>query len=170
MFILIIESNEWLVHSPLCEEEMVGCCFIIENVDYCVREISDPQIQEQTSSLSPLQEHEEERKEEENKHKEKEKEEDKHMTAITDTYGPFTGQVKFIQFILQIICTMTDACRRAFLYAHPRLVEGLYLCSLQLTSDMLGKVYAVIDQRRGKVIIYFAYFLLDGFRTIASRN
>ncbi len=59
-----------------------------------------------------------------------------------DTFGPIEGQ---------IMGTIGELCRKSFLYAGPRVVEGMYVCSLQLTIDFIGKVYAVIGKRRGKV-------------------
>ena len=60
-----------------------------------------------------------------------------------DSYGPFTGQV---------IATMKDICKRAFLNAEPRLVEGVYLVSMHATPDAYGKIYGVINKCRGRVV------------------
>jgi ribosome assembly protein 1 len=51
----------------------------------------------------------------------KEKAEDNSESISQDTYGPFTGQ---------IISCVKNLCRRAFLNADPRIVEGFYLCDL----------------------------------------
>ncbi len=59
-----------------------------------------------------------------------------------DTYGPFSGQV---------MSTVRGLCRKAFMNADPRLVEGLYMCTMQVSSSTLGKIYTVINKRRGKV-------------------
>lgn len=59
-----------------------------------------------------------------------------------DTYGPFGGQ---------IMSTARDLCRKAFMNADPRLVEGLYICTMQVSSGTLGKIYSVIHKRRGRV-------------------
>lgn len=60
-----------------------------------------------------------------------------------DSYGPFAGQV---------IATMKDICKRAFLNADPRLVEGVYLVSMHATPDSYGKIYGVINKCRGRVV------------------
>lgn len=59
-----------------------------------------------------------------------------------DTYGPFQGQ---------IISTMRDACRGAVLTNSPRLVEGMYECTFQTTQEHIGRLYAVINRKRGKI-------------------
>ena len=59
-----------------------------------------------------------------------------------DTYGPFQGQ---------FLSTLRDACKQSVLTNSPRLVEGVYECTLQTTQDYIGKLYAVLNKRRGKV-------------------
>ena len=54
-----------------------------------------------------------------------------------DSYGPFSGQV---------IATVKDLCKRAFLNAEPRIVEGMYLVSMHATPDSYGKIYGVINK------------------------
>ncbi|CAG9326554.1 unnamed protein product [Blepharisma stoltei] len=60
-----------------------------------------------------------------------------------DPYGPFQGQV---------ICTMRDACRGAVLANSPRIVEGMYECTFQTTQEHIGRLYAVINRKRGKIV------------------
>ncbi|CAG8540937.1 6028_t:CDS:2 [Paraglomus brasilianum] len=52
----------------------------------------------------------------------------------------------------QIMTTMRDACRQAFLEWSPRLMRAMYSCDIQTTTDVLGKVYAVIARRKGKIV------------------
>ena len=87
--------------SPLCEERMVGACFLIEAIEYV-----DVKLE-------------------------------------YDPYGPFAGQV---------MSTTRDLCRKAFINADPRVVEGLYLCTMQVSSSTLGKIYSVIHKRRGRMV------------------
>ena len=58
-------------------------------------------------------------------------------------YGPFSGQ---------IISTMNEACRRAFQSRPQRLMAAMYSCSILVSSDVLGKVYAVLSRRHGRVL------------------
>ena len=87
--------------SPLCEERMVGACFLIEAIEYV-----DVKLE-------------------------------------YDPYGPFAGQ---------IMSTTRELCRKAFMNADPRLVEGLYMCTMQVSSGTLGKIYSVIHKRRGRMV------------------
>lgn len=52
----------------------------------------------------------------------------------------------------QIISTMREACRQAFLTWSPRLMLAVYTCSIQAASEVLGKVYAVVSKRRGRIL------------------
>lgn len=57
-------------------------------------------------------------------------------------YGPFLGQV---------IGTVKDCCRQAFLNGDPRLYEALYLCIFQIRQEHIGKIHSVINKRRGNI-------------------
>ncbi len=76
--------------------------------------------------------------EEESKAKEESEE-----AAKVDSYGPVTGQ---------LISTMKRACTEAFLLRSSRLVEAIYLCTLQCPSEQLGKAYSVLGRRRGTIL------------------
>ncbi|KAJ3123427.1 Elongation factor-like GTPase 1 [Nowakowskiella sp. JEL0407] len=52
----------------------------------------------------------------------------------------------------QIISTMREACRQVFLTWSPRLMLAMYSCELQAPSEVLGKVYGVLNKRKGKII------------------
>ena len=60
-----------------------------------------------------------------------------------DTYGPFSGQ---------LISTMKEGCRRAFLAQPARLMAAMYTCNILATAEVLGKLYAVLGRRNGRVI------------------
>ncbi|KAL1922585.1 uncharacterized protein VTP21DRAFT_10124 [Calcarisporiella thermophila] len=51
----------------------------------------------------------------------------------------------------QVISTMREACRQAFLEWSPRLHLAMYSCDIQATAEVLGKVYGVIARRRGRI-------------------
>ncbi|XP_015789926.1 elongation factor-like GTPase 1 [Tetranychus urticae] len=61
----------------------------------------------------------------------------------SDPYGPFTGQ---------IMSTVKDGCRKAFQAQPQRLMAAMYSCTIQVTSEALGKMYAVIRRRHGRTI------------------
>ncbi|KAK5797271.1 hypothetical protein F5H01DRAFT_385221 [Linnemannia elongata] len=52
----------------------------------------------------------------------------------------------------QVITSMRDACRLGFLEWSPRLMLAMYSCDIQTTAEVLGKVYAVIARRKGKIL------------------
>ncbi|KAJ2162592.1 Cytoplasmic GTPase/eEF2-like protein (ribosomal biogenesis) [Coemansia sp. RSA 552] len=52
----------------------------------------------------------------------------------------------------QIITTIRDAIKTGFLQWSPRLHLAMYTCDIQATSEVLGKVYAVINRRRGRIL------------------
>ncbi|PIA19245.1 P-loop containing nucleoside triphosphate hydrolase protein [Coemansia reversa NRRL 1564] len=52
----------------------------------------------------------------------------------------------------QIITTVRDAIKMGFLHWSPRLHLAMYTCDIQATSDVLGKVYGVINRRRGRIL------------------
>jgi len=74
----------------------------------------------------------------------KDAKEDSKEESRSDTFGPFSGQV---------ISIVKDLCKKAFLNAQPRIVEGMYLCSLQApTPEAYGVVYNIMDKCRGTII------------------
>ncbi|RHY38193.1 hypothetical protein DYB38_012516, partial [Aphanomyces astaci] len=61
--------------------------------------------------------------------------EDMVLTPTEDAaaiYGPLSGQV---------ISTMKSGCRNAFIQQPVRLVEAMYLCTVQCHAEQLGKLY-----------------------------
>jgi len=62
---------------------------------------------------------------------------------MNDPYGPISGQ---------IMSAAKEACLESFMGADPRLVEGVYLCYLQVPVDQIGPVYDVLNRRRSTVV------------------
>ncbi|KAJ2807338.1 Cytoplasmic GTPase/eEF2-like protein (ribosomal biogenesis), partial [Coemansia furcata] len=52
----------------------------------------------------------------------------------------------------QIISAVRDAIKAGFLHWSPRLHLAMYTCDIQATSEVLGKVYGVINRRRGRIL------------------
>ncbi|QQP39437.1 Uncharacterized protein FKW44_020322 [Caligus rogercresseyi] len=59
------------------------------------------------------------------------------------SYGPLSGQ---------IISTTKEACRSAFQAQPMRLMAGMYTCDIHVKAEVLGKMYAVLGKRHGKVV------------------
>ena len=60
-----------------------------------------------------------------------------------DSFGPLSGQ---------LISAMKETCRRAFLAQPTRLMMAMYSCQIQATADVLGRLYAVLGRRGGRVL------------------
>lgn len=108
--------------GPLCEEPILGSVFLIENIELLKKNQKPTAVTSVATGESEVVEEEK---------------------GQSDSYGPFAGQV---------IATVKDICKRAFLNADPRLVEGVYLVSMHATPDAYGKIYGVINKCRGKVV------------------
>ncbi|RKO93267.1 P-loop containing nucleoside triphosphate hydrolase protein [Blyttiomyces helicus] len=66
--------------------------------------------------------------------------------------GAETDAAKLSALSGQIITTVRDACRQAFLTWSPRLMLATYSCDLQAPSEVLGRVYGVLARRRGRIL------------------
>ena len=64
------------------------------------------------------------------------------MTQASDVCGPFSGR---------LISAMKEGSRRAFLSRPARLMAAMYTCDILATADVLGKLYAVLGRRNGRV-------------------
>ncbi|KAG4067437.1 hypothetical protein HA402_009674 [Bradysia odoriphaga] len=60
-----------------------------------------------------------------------------------DTSGIMSGQ---------IISTVKEACRKAFQNQSQRLVTPMYACNIVCSADVLGRMYAVIGRRHGRIL------------------
>ncbi|PON74116.1 Translation elongation factor [Parasponia andersonii] len=52
----------------------------------------------------------------------------------------------------QVMTAVKDACRAAVLQKKPRLVEAMYFCELNTSTEYLGPMYAVLARRRARVL------------------
>lgn len=60
-----------------------------------------------------------------------------------DRFGPFSGQ---------LMSAVKEGCRRAFLLQPVRLMAAMYTCDIQTTAEVLGRMYAVLAKREGRVL------------------
>lgn len=58
-------------------------------------------------------------------------------------FGPMSGQ---------IMSAVKEGCRRAFQLQPMRLMAAMYTCHIQATAEVLGRMYAVIGKREGRVL------------------
>lgn len=129
--------------GPLCEEPMMGVCFIVEEWTIDAKMTSDNGDQN-TDSKTFIQD--------ENKPDNCTDLENIDAVSVCSSgpssasstpYGPFTGQ---------IMSTVKEACRQAFQAEPQRLMAAMYSCNIQVTTEMLGKMYAVLGRRHGRVL------------------
>ena len=146
-------------NGPLCEENMYGVIFILEFVEFKTKKQEKPKEKEKEKEKekSDSEEKEEEPKDKLNNlpspKKEKEEEEpsnNKQETKSTSNSKSQTGE--YGPLIGQIIGSIKDCCRKAYLCAEPRLYEAYYLCVFQINQDLVGKIYSVFGKRRGEII------------------
>ncbi|GAV07633.1 hypothetical protein RvY_17448 [Ramazzottius varieornatus] len=126
--------------GPLCEEPMMGVCFVLQDF-LLAPEVAATTVLERRKSESPEIVNKEEASGGQVGEVKRELEETSQSTM--SAYGPLSGQ---------LIPTMKEGCRRAFQVQPQRLMVAQYSCIIQTTSDVLGKVYGVINRRRGRVL------------------
>ena len=136
-------------HGPLCEEPLWGVCYRLKALSWCEPVSSDEIVSASTTSTEEKEKEKVREKEATCRSEEKvQKELDSTPSAATgerDPYGPLSGQ---------IISSMRRACRVAFSAkkGSNRLVEAVFRCDLQCTSEQLGKLYSVLGQRRCEIL------------------
>ena len=121
--------------GPLCEEPLRGVCFILRGWSYTgggevgrgeggsrAEESQGEGVDTPAGSPDATNHH--------------------LQTATTDAYGPFSGQ---------LISAMKEGCRRVFLSQPSRLMSAMYTCDILATAEVLGKLYAVLGRRNGRV-------------------
>lgn len=113
--------------GPLCEEPMMGVCITI--LDFSYTNCND-------QSAEPT-------KEDEHSEGEIESIADSLQYLQRDTYGPMSGQ---------IISTVKECCRKAFQAQPQRLMSPMFSCDIQVTTEVLGKMYAVLGRRNGRIL------------------
>ncbi|SCU87216.1 LADA_0E02696g1_1 [Lachancea dasiensis] len=61
-------------------------------------------------------------------------------------------QIRLPNFGGRLITTIRDAVHASFLDWSPRVMWAMYQCDIQASVEVLGKVYAVVQQRRGRIV------------------
>ncbi|XP_073509236.1 elongation factor-like GTPase 1 isoform X3 [Phyllobates terribilis] len=147
--------------GPMCEEPLMGVCFIVERLDInksavLERQDSEEQAVKSEEHLHTAAESIEKSAREaaeakdivqhsQNSTKAQEKSSKRKGDFLfTDCYGPFSGQ---------LIATMKEACRYAFQVKPQRLMAAMYTCEIMATADVLGRVYGVLSKREGRVLL-----------------
>lgn len=117
--------------GPLCEEPMMGVCFAILEWCYTDSTVSQEIESEHHKGILPDELEDSEHSVTNN------------SNAPKDNYGPMSGQ---------IISTVKEGCRRAFQIQPQRLMSPMFSCDIQVTTEVLGKMYAVLARRNGRIV------------------
>lgn len=169
--------------GPMCEEEMYGVIFIIEDIIFAKPqkeeqekepkqevkpeikienenealpfgfigiedkegiEVNQVLIEESLESQIQIGENQDKSKIQlDLQTKDNKSEEESVSSKKCNIYGPFLGQ---------LIGTVKDCCRKAFLNSEPRLFEAIYLCLFQIRQEYVGKIHSVVSRRRGTIM------------------
>lgn len=63
--------------------------------------------------------------------------------GIHSPYGPLSGQ---------LMSTVKEGCRKAFQMQPQRLVAAMYSCSILVNTEVLGRMYALLNKRHGRIL------------------
>ncbi|EMP29168.1 Elongation factor Tu GTP-binding domain-containing protein 1 [Chelonia mydas] len=151
--------------GPMCEEPLMGVCFIVEKWDMSKAEEQMSANRQDSEELDATEQTKNEDKvtslsssyttESSSENKElqdscqgslnssEKSSKRKGETLLADCYGPFSGQ---------LIATMKEACRYALQVKPQRLMAAMYTCEIMATAEVLGRVYAVLSKREGRVL------------------
>ncbi|CAK8676885.1 unnamed protein product [Clavelina lepadiformis] len=140
--------------GPLCEEPLYGVCFIVEEWNYAsgngntiTNAAEDGTSGEENSRNASHFTDDTQRKVGEKYVKFSDnvltEHSENNIKLGRQLYGPLSGQ---------LISTCKEACRRAFQAQPQRLMAAMYTCNIQATAEVLGKVYAVLGRREGRVL------------------
>ncbi|KAL7676239.1 hypothetical protein ACOME3_002495 [Neoechinorhynchus agilis] len=112
-----------MIHGPLCEEEMYGCCIFIEKMDFRA-EITDGNDQENA--------------------------EDVVSDVATSVVESITESMVTSGHYLMMV---KNACSNATLeWPQKRLMMAMYRCDIRCDTENLGRLNTVIRQRHGRVV------------------
>ena len=148
--------------GPLCGETMWGNLFILEDLfllppsssstprEANTDEDEDEDVEVEVEVEVKVEEGEEEKEE-------KQREEMKRMMMEVEEMQARTYLLDDVEAQLfelptgSLITLVKQLCHQAFSQASARIAEPMYRCILQCSSDQLGKLYNVLNQRRGEV-------------------
>ncbi|XP_063508893.1 elongation factor-like GTPase 1 isoform X2 [Pongo pygmaeus] len=132
--------------GPMCEEPLMGVCFVLEKWDLSKFEeqgASDLAKEGQEENETCSGGNENQKLQDGCSEAFEKRTSQKGESPLTDCYGPFSGQ---------LIATMKEACRYALQVKPQRLMAAMYTCDIMATGDVLGRVYAVLSKREGRVL------------------
>lgn len=131
--------------GPLCEEPMHGLCFILKEWTHNKPEKRDKAAREpeHTTETNDRGSGRVEENQSVSEDVPSSPMSPQPQLQATDVYGPFSGQ---------LMSAMKEGCRKAFLAQPARLMAATYTCNILATAEVLGKLYAVLGRRNGRVL------------------
>lgn len=129
--------------GPLCEEPMHGLCFILREWSHNQPEKRDKAAREHTTEADDRSGSRVEENQSVFEDVPSSPMSPQPQLQATDVYGPFSGQ---------LMSAMKEGCRKAFLAQPARLMAAMYTCNILATAEVLGKLYAVLGRRNGRVL------------------
>ncbi|XP_037020118.2 elongation factor-like GTPase 1 [Artibeus jamaicensis] len=137
--------------GPMCEEPLMGVCFVLERWELSKFEEQGASDKQDRDLVEEGQEESAARSggegslalQDGHPGPVEKRTSRKGEPPLSDCYGPLSGQ---------LIATMKEACRYALQAKPQRLVAAMYTCDIMATSDVLGRVYAVLSKREGRVL------------------
>ncbi|XP_064391164.1 elongation factor-like GTPase 1 isoform X2 [Halichondria panicea] len=119
--------------GPLCEEPMRGVCFVLREWNEIELITEDANGQSKRVGLDTK-----------NISKNTGEQNFENSTSVFAPRKKITSG--------QLISSMKEACRRAFLARPARLMAAMYTCRILATADVLGRLYSVIGRCVGRII------------------
>ena len=117
-----------LIIGPLCGEAMWGVLFIIEDLFLPLSSEDDNENENEKKEGVSI-------------------EEMKQRVYTKQQLQEVCGSVH----AGSILSFMKQCCHQAYQQASARIVEPMYRCILQCSNEHLGKLYSVLNQRRGEI-------------------
>ncbi|UZJ51728.1 hypothetical protein CBS101457_001048 [Exobasidium rhododendri] len=65
--------------------------------------------------------------------------------------GANAAHLNLSQLTSSLIASVRESCRNGLLDWSPRLMLAMYSCDIQASTDVLGKVHAVLSRRKGRI-------------------
>ena len=126
--------------GPMCEEPMYGICFCVSNIEFDTTN-TEKEIVEDVNLINEMA------KSVDNSLSLKDYSDTNNNsnTPSLKKFGPVSGQ---------LISSTTKACRDCFQFPglSRRLVEGKFICNMQVNQVHLGKLYNVLNRRRADIL------------------
>ncbi|XP_066503596.1 elongation factor-like GTPase 1 [Hoplias malabaricus] len=131
--------------GPMCEEPLMGVCFSVESWEMKFPSLLNQQdsVEEDSVSQQVLDIKNDRSVSELEEPNEAGSSQSRRRGESADCYGPFSGQ---------LIAAVKESCRYAFQAKPQRLMAAMYTCEIMATAEVLGRVYAVLSKREGRVL------------------